>query len=196
MPLIRSLEGKGVNQFVTLPVATGQTFTAGDFLQLTSGQLTIAAAGGANVGAVLIVGQAMENAIDPNTGILKTAVNVRLALPGAWFKVIAWHSTPANAYANITQLGTAQDFRNLNAGDGMPTGSTAFAINLATTANTKCRIADFETDNYTTAAAGAWPWGIQSAGTPITGAAAATAANQYPHVWVEFVAAQSFYGAR
>ena len=68
MPLIRSLEGKGVFQFATYPVAASQTFVAGDFLTVNaSGLLVQTLAAGNNLGAsaatTWIIGQAMENAL-------------------------------------------------------------------------------------------------------------------------------------
>lgn len=194
MPLIRSLEGKGVFQFATYPVAAGQTFVAGDFLTVNaSGLLVQSLTAGNNLGASAAttwpIGQAMEDARN-DAGLAKTAVNVRLTLPGAYFKLPIWNTTAATAIANTNQLGVAYELRYDSA-------ATGFAVAINATTNTKLRVADFDTENFVTASNGSWPWGTSPTGTPISGAAnSALTANQYPYVWAEFIAAQSFLGAR
>lgn len=194
MALARSLEGKGVFQYATYPVAASQTFLAGDFLTINaSGQLVQTLSAGSNLGAsaatTWVIGQAMEDARTPD-GLAKTSVNIRLALPGAYFKVPIWNSAAATAIANTNQIGVAYELRFHSAAVGM-------AVDISATTNTKWRIADFDTESFVTASAGSWPYGTAPTGTPISGAAnSALTANQYPYVWAEFIAAQSFLGAR
>jgi len=194
MAKARFLEAKGVTITEMYPVVGGSTFKAGDILTITSaGLATQTLTAGNNMGAVSnnelrILGQAMEDALRAD-GSEKTQVSVRLAVPGAWFKLWLYHGTAASAYANTNMLSTAYELR-------YDTATTGFAVAVDATTNTKCRIVAFGTETFSVSAKGRWPEGIQPS-TEITGAADTTvSSNQYPEVWVEFTAGASLFGAR
>lgn len=93
------------------PVTTGQAFVVGDWLYLTSGKLSIAAAASADVGNVTLVGRALANAADVLAGTAGLYDDAQWKCPvevpsdDSEYLGQVYHGTVASATISDTELG-------------------------------------------------------------------------------------------
>lgn len=114
------------------PVAASQTFKKGDWVTLSSGQVTVAVAAGSNVASgTKILGMAAADA--PTT--TNSQVPVVMADDSTEFSVAIYHGTPASAVSAVAQIGTAYELRNDSTGGSV--------VDIGTTSNTKAQIVGF-----------------------------------------------------
>ena len=196
--VIKTLDVRGIQRVGRLPIASGQTYLAGDFLAVnSSGQLILAATAGngsgtnGQVGAWasgitnLIVGRAIEDAqprandptILPTTKLYGEFI---VAEPGTQFGVPLYHATAASAYPSPSQIGVAYELWNLSTSATFATGTVVpasfWAIRIDQTTAIKAQIVDFDPDFYQ-----GWP-DIGQASAPSSGTLA-----QYGTAFIEFL---------
>jgi hypothetical protein len=186
--VVKSYEYKGLARTGRLPIATGQSWSKGDFLAVnSSGQLIAAiAATGSDMTAWsagivnLVVGQALEDA-QPQSGDVTIVPNPKLygtfiiAEPGTRFRMPLYHATAASAYPSPAFIGAQYNFSYQTI-----TGSNVWCVNIAATNAPKCVIVDYVGDMYQ-----GWP-DIGQAAAPNSGTLA-----QYCDCWVEFLGGAS-----
>ena len=167
----------GKNDLKTLPILSTSTFVTGDLLQwvVASGYMSLAAASGNAIGAsLLLAGIAMEPALDPVTGVVKSSVEIVVAREGQRWIVPLYSATVASTNPVSTTLSASYNFWN--------NGSGAWAADYDDTTHKYCNVTDFVTEDYP-----GWP-GVTAAASP---------AVAYPWVEVEFRGATcAFSGVR
>ncbi len=197
--IAKIFDARGFQRVGTLPIASGQTFKAGDFLSLnSSGQLqqAVTAGNGSSTngqcpvwssGATnLIVGRAIEDAQpsvnDPTIlPATKTYGRFVIAEPGTQFKVPLYHATPGSAYPSPAFIGQYYELWNLSSSATFATGTTvpasAYFVRIDKTSVNKCLIVDFSGDDYQ-----GWPEWIGQASAPSSGTV-----SQYCGTWIEII---------
>ena len=216
--IIRSLGVRGMQRLGRLPIATGQTYKAGDFLTVnSSGQLQQALSVGNNMAAWssgitnLIVGRATEDAqpatndptIIPTTKLYGEFV---ISEPGTQFLLPIVNGASNNgtaAYPNLNIMGTGYPLRYCQTSDfptsvtvsGVTTaitiGTNVWAIDISTSTGARGQIVDWDPDDMAGSTYAGYP-DIGQASAPSTGYQALSA-----RAWVEFIAGQCYLsGAR
>jgi hypothetical protein len=182
--VVKSYEYRGIGRTGRLPIASGQTYKAGDFLAVnSSGQLVAAiSSAGSDMSAWtsgqtnLIVGRALEDAqpqtndptILPTTKLYGTFI---VAEPGTQFRMPVYHPTASSAYPSPTQIGSQYNFSYQTV-----TGNNVWCVNLNASAAPKLQIVDFVPDYYP-----GWP-DVGQSSAPSSGTL-----SQYADCWVEFL---------
>lgn len=115
----------GPKKIETYPEAASQSFKKGAVVYLVNGKVTIAAAAGANVGNISILGIAEHDA----SGTTDNPVKVLLATAQTEF-VACLTSDDATATYAVTDIPTAYDLRHV-------TGAYGFTVNKNSTSNTR-----------------------------------------------------------
>lgn len=180
--VVITLGCKGIQRKGRLPIASGATFRAGDFLAVNSSGQVIPAI--ASVGSDmtvwssgiqnLVVGRAIEDA-QPNPNdptiipFVKAYAEFIIAEPGTWFELPLFNATPSLAYPNPNQIGSQYNFSYQTI-----TNNSVWCVNLGTTAAAKLQVEDFLPDYYPS-----WP---DTSNVPSTGTL-----SQYASAWVEFL---------
>jgi len=182
--VVITLGAKGICRKGRLPIASGQTFRAGDFLAVnSSGQVQAAIAStGSDMAAWssgitnLVVGRAIEDAQpqanDPTIiPTVKLFAEFIIAEPGTWFELPLYHPTASSAYPSPSQVGAQYNFSYQTI-----TNNAVWCVNLNATNAAKLQVEDFLPDYYP-----GWP-DIGQASAPSTGTL-----SQYASAWVEFL---------
>jgi len=181
----RTFGVRGIQRIGRLPIATLQTYKAGDFLVLNAlGQLTQATTAGTNVGAVsatnLIVGRAIEDA-QPSVNDISIIPTTKLygefivAEPGTQFELPIYHATASSAYPSPALLSVGYELGNITFPSAAG-GTTCYAVDIGHTSNIKVIVVDFVPDEYA-----GWP-DVGQSPAPTTGTF-----SQYARAWVEFI---------